>query len=144
MKTVFFCFSVVLVCQFCTFAVSFSDAFLVSHRIMQRQRMQKYSVLLLTRMVWRSSFVSSFWLSVILCLAMQLISEFIWLNLRWNGPTWQAKTTILYFAINSQWERLSETYFARPKHVIGIQRANESASQECLFATPTKKKPSQI
>ena len=43
--------------------------------------------------------VSSFWLSSgHLCLAMQFISEFIWVTLRWNGPNWQAKTTISYFA----------------------------------------------
>ena len=35
---------------------------------------------------------------------IQFISEFIWVNLRWNGLTWQAKTIILYFTINSPWD----------------------------------------
>ena len=58
----------------------------------------------------------------------------------WNGPTWQAKTIISSFAINSNCVGCKTTvavFPARHKHVIG---ANQSASQECRFATPTKKK----
>ena len=40
--------------------------------------------------------VSSFWLSGHLFLAKQFISEFIWVNVRWNGPTWQAKSFMKY------------------------------------------------
>ena len=77
--------------------VRFSGALLVSHRIMQRQRMQKYMLyLLLARMVWSLRLVSSFWLSSVhFCLAMQFICKFIWINLGWNGPTWQAIIFIL-------------------------------------------------
>ena len=35
--------------------------------------------------------LSSFCLSVHLSTAMQFISEFIWVNLMWSEPTWQAK-----------------------------------------------------
>ena len=77
--------------------VGFSDAFLASQRINQKQRMQKYTC----SWSWHMSdvsikfsplhLVSSFWLSGHLFLAMKFISEFIWVNVRWNGPTWQAK-----------------------------------------------------
>ena len=42
----------------------------------------------------------------------------------WNEPTWQAKTIISCF----HWLQLN------------IARANQSAPQECQFATPTKNK----
>ena len=44
---------------------------------------------------------------------MQFISEFIWVNVRWNGPTWQAQTIISYFAINSHFDTIN--YFATPQ-----------------------------
>ena len=50
--------------------------------------------------------------------------------MRWNGPTWQAKTIISSFAINSNCVGCKTTvvvFPARHKHVIG---ANQSASQE--------------
>ena len=34
--------------------------------------------------------------------AMQFISEFIWVNLMWNEPTWQAKTITSYFALKKR------------------------------------------
>ena len=112
--------------------VRFSESFLASHRINQRERMQKYTC----RCSWHAlkfsplRLVSSFWLSGHLCLAMQFISEFIWVNLRWNGPTWQAKT-IICISLLIRLKRLSET----DRDVLRIQRANQSASQECRFTT---------
>ena len=54
-----------------------------------------------------------------LFLAMQFVSEFIWVNVRWNGPTWQAKTIISYFTVNSQLRKRPTSDVI--KHVIGIQ-----------------------
>ena len=72
--------------------------------------------------------VSSFWHTVHLCLAMQYFLEFIWVNLRWNGPTWEAKTIISYFTINS-----------------GLNsQPLSSASQECRFATNQRLKMSNL
>ena len=62
----------------------------------------------------------SFWLSGHLFLAMQFISELIWVNVRWNGPTWQAKTIISCFSINSKLKR------DVARDVIGTQRARIS------------------
>ena len=113
-----------------------TDAFLVSHRINQRQRMQKYTCCCPWHVWWPAfkfsplHLVSSFWLSSVhLFLAIKFISQFIWVNVRWNGPTWQAKFMISYFAINTHWKRRTSQ--------IGIERENQSASQECRFATPT-------
>ena len=109
--------------------VRFSESFLASHRINQRERMQKYTC----RCSWHAlkfsplRLVSSFWLSGHLFLAMQFISDFIWVNLRWNGPTWQAKTIISCFF---NWkERIAR---ARDRNTALV---NQSASQDCRFAT---------
>ena len=126
--------------------VRFSDAILASHRINQRDWMQKYTytrvgcgVQVLT--------VSSFWLWGHLFLTMKFISEFVWVNLRWNGPTWKAKTIISCFSINSSWkERTRKStwseYSARePISVSRFQTCDQSASQECQFPTPKTNKP---
>ena len=104
---------------------------LVSHRIIQRQRMQKYAVTDLwvaddIVVMWHSSplhlkFLSG---SLHLCIAMLFISEFIWFNLRLNGLTWQAKFIILYFAINLHWNSMC---LACCMHVIATQPVNQSA-----------------
>ena len=89
----------------------FSDAFLVSHGINQRQRCKNTHVVALDTCNVAFSplhLVSSFWLSGHLFFDMQFISKFIWVNVRWNGPTWQAKTIISYFAINSHWKSTSQ------------------------------------
>ena len=92
--------------------VRFSDVFLASHRINQRQRVDKeckhIHVLGLDRcLAFKLSplygllLVSSFWLSGHLLLAIKFIFEFIWVNVRWNRPTWQPKTaTVVQSAIS--------------------------------------------
>ena len=81
--------------------VRFSDAFLVSYRIIQRQILQKYTcmfllfewvttcdvVQVLTSASQVSFRLSSLLLSVHLGIAMQFISKFIWVNLRLNRLT---------------------------------------------------------
>ena len=62
--------------------VRFSDAFLASHRINQRQRLQQYTCCC----SWHV------WYGVEVLRASVFISEFIWVNVRWNKPTWQACT----------------------------------------------------
>ena len=101
------------------------------HRIEWKDKECKiYMLLLLTRVMWRSSshlcvLLSGFWLSGHLFLAMQFISEFIWVNVRWGKPK-----LISYFVIDSHWK---STYFAH------TARTNQR-SQKCRFETPTKKK----
>ena len=74
--------------------------------------------------------MSSFWLSGHLFLSFLFISEFIWVNVRWNGPTWQAKTTTSYSPpLNSNWK---ECTLARARD---RNKANQSASQDCRLAT---------
>ena len=121
--------------------VRFSGTFLYHNRVIQRQRMQNIHVVALDmcEVAFKSSplrLVSSFWLSGYLFLAMQFISEFIWVNLRRNGLTWQAKTLISYFAINSHWKR--RTSHVLTSHVLSTwsaQSANKSVYQDCRFAT---------
>ena len=61
--------------------------------------------------------VFSFWLSGHLFLAMQFISEFIWVKVMWNGLTWQAKT-ITVVLHQFHWKETSQ----EQEHVIRIQR----------------------
>ena len=111
--------------------VRFSGSFLASHRINQRDRMQKY-----TCCYWHvwcgvqvlTSTCRVFWLSGHLFLAMQFISEFIWVNVRWNGPIWQSQN---HNCVRRHWK---ETYFARARD-RNTARANQSASQDCRLAT---------
>ena len=91
--------------------------------------MQKYTC----RFSWHTlnfsplRLVSCFWLSGHLFLAMQFISEFVWVNLTWNGPTCQAHPC---FSCISNWkERIPR---ARNRNT---GRANQSASQDCRLAT---------
>ena len=102
--------------------VRFSLAFLASHGINQKQRMQKYTC----RGSWHPlkfpplHLVSSFWLSGHLFLAMQFISEFIWVNVRGNALTWQAKTIILCFFTQA--------------HDQNTAHANQSVPLDCRIA----------
>ena len=94
-----------------------------------------YMLLLFARVRWAFKFsplrlVSSFWLSRHLFLAVQFISEFIWINVRWNGPTWQAKTITSCFAINCNWKERT-----RNSTWSDTARANQSASQDCWLPT---------
>ena len=99
--------------------VRFSDAFLVSHIINQRQRMHWiYMLLLLTRVMWRSRSQSSFWLSGHLFLAIQLR---VYPSQLWSGtdqpgkrrPMWSVCIRWLH---NSHWKKtkFAITYFGRP------------------------------
>ena len=142
-----------------TMKVRFSDAFLASHRIMQRHRMQKYICCCSSCDVAFNfsppRLVSSFWLTVHLCLTMQFISEFM-SHLRWNGPTWQAQPIISYFNIAMRDFRRRTSHTAREFQSASqecrfatnqrprLLTCEQSASEECRFATPTKKKKSQI
>ena len=96
--------------------------------------------------VWYGVLTSAsrvFWLSGHLFLAMRFISEFIWVNVRWNGPTWQAKTIISYFAIKDLVRKTPTSDV--PKHVIGLQPTRPiSVSTECPFATPNKKQQQSL
>ena len=83
--------------------------------------------------------VSSFWLSGHLFLAMQFISEFIWVNVRWNGPTWQAKTIISYSSPLIPLKSASAR--TRDRNTV---RANQSASQECQLATNQRLKSADL
>ena len=102
------------------------------HRINQRERMQKYTC----RCSWHAlkfsplRLVSSFWLSGHLFLAIQFISEFIWV-VRWNGPTCQAKTiTVILPLIPLKID------FPRAKACDrNTAHVNQSASQDCWIAT---------
>ena len=58
------------------------------HNKSKKKNAKIYMSLLLTRVETLLCIVSSFWLSGHLFLAMQLISEFIQVNVKWNGPTW--------------------------------------------------------
>ena len=109
--------------------VRFSDAFLVSHRIMQRQRMQKY--MLCSWHMWCGVQVHTFASRVkLLALSSFVISYAIhfWVNLRWNGPTWQAKT--INFILRHEFalkEYVLRKSYARDRHAA---RANQSAFLE--------------
>ena len=135
--------------------VRFSDAFLVSHRIIKRQRMKKYTCCCcLSRWCGVQSshllslklLLSSFWLSVHLCKAMQFISEFTKVNLSWNRMTWQAQTIISYFALIST-EKLFCTLYACDPHtackpiIIIIKTLREAnwRLSSCLAAKLSKK-----
>ena len=120
--------------------VRFSDAFLASHRINQRQRMQ--ILLHVSDVAFKFSplrLVSSFWLSGHLFLAMQFISELIWVNKRCNKPTWQAKTIISYSSPLIPLKSASAR--ARDRNTA---RANQSASQECQLATNQRLKSADL
>ena len=118
--------------------VRFSDAFLASHRINQRQRVDKeckhiHVLGLVTCLAFKFSplcLVSSFWLSGHLFLAIQFISEFIWV-VRWNGPTCQAKTITVVLPLIPL-----KIDFPRAKVCDrNTAHANQSASQDCWIAT---------
>ena len=123
--------------------VRFSDTFLASHRINQRDRMQKYKCRCVScNVALKFSpllLVSSFWLSGHLYLAMQFISEFIWVNARRNGPTWQAKTIIPCFPLIPT----EKSVLARA-HDRNTARANQSASQDCRLATNQRLKGADL
>ena len=68
---------------------------------------------------------------------MQFISEFIWVNVRWKGPTLQAKTMISYFIINhTEIDMLCRSAYSA--------RTNHAAPQDCRFATSTKKTQTEL
>ena len=136
--------------------IRFSDAFLASHR---RQRMQNYTYCCSWHvwLVWRSisqlcvSCRCRFWLSGHLFSAMQFISEFM--NVRWNGPTWQAKTIISYMVrhkyptekrLRKSKSTWSEYSAREPISVSRLPTCDQSATQECRFATPKNKTNKQL
>ena len=82
--------------------------------------------------------VSSYWLSGFLFLVMQLISDFIRVSVRWNGPTLargaRCEAAVSAGYINSHWYKtyIGLTYFARPfARDHNTAPANQSASQDC-------------
>ena len=82
-----------------------------------------------------ASRVSSLWLlgHIFVLSHVQFISDIIWLNVSWNAPTWQAKNIISsFFTLNPI------------SFVSRLPTCNQSASEECWFVTPKKKKPNQI
>ena len=106
-------------------------------------------LLLLIRAMWRWSLsllhlVSTFWLSGHLFFVVQFISEFIWVNVRWKGPTCQAKIIMSCFAMKRDVRKCtwSEHSAREPISVSRLPTCDQSASQECGFATPTKRKKS--
>ena len=74
--------------------------------------------------------------------------EFIWVNVRWNGPIWQAKSIISHSSplipLKRDFARArgpEAEYSARePMSVSRLPTPNQSASQECRFATLNKSK----
>ena len=115
--------------------VRFSDAFLASHRINQRQRMQ--ILLHVSDVAFKFSplrLVSSFWLSGHLFLAMQFISEFIWVNVRWTDLTDQLGKPF-------HWKETIARARARDRNTA---HANQSASQDCRLATNQRLKSADL